>query len=50
MTFYKFANTGLYKEGGIAYEPIAQRNSSDTFYRRHVAQNMTEIRIGNEMM
>jgi len=49
MTFYKFASIGLYKEGGIAYEHIPQRNSRDTFYRRHVARNMTEIRIGNGM-
>jgi len=49
MTFYKFASIGLYKEGGASYEHIAQRNSHDTVYRRHVARNMTEIRIGNEM-
>jgi len=50
MTFYKFANIGLFKEGGIAYEHIAQRSSHDTFYHRHVVRNMTEIPIGNGMM
>ena len=50
MTFYKFKSIGLYKEVGNSYEHIARRNSRDAFYRRHVARNMSEIRIGNGMM
>jgi len=50
MTFYKFASIGLYKEGGTACEHFAQRNSRETFYRRHVERNTTEIHFGNGMM